>query len=386
MKALTEILNLKLFPKQVLATEVCFDREGVKWSVAHLTRVKGGVELINTWIGDSLEEVLKETKSIPVILLVTGKKVLTKRATAANTEEKTLEKAFPNVNPDDVYFQIEDVDAEQAEVSVIRKEILQELWGNIESQQCLMVDLAIGDSGLKQLYEKVPDQLSVQLNEGGDLNRSEEVECMDTKLPIGAVRAFIFGLIFLGGEIFLNQQELVVNSRKEWLYKTMFQKVLAVGAVTFFMALLINFLLFTHYRDANQDLEYRTQGYDGRIAEVEKLKAEYNQVQSFLEVNGADQGQLAMMGDQIASKVPADVALIRMAFNPVERYLKRENLIRYQHGEILVQGTANRYGALAEWIKGVKQLEWVSALEVIGYEESGSKKDGEFSVKIKFKS
>ena len=386
MKSLTEILNLKLFPKQVLATEVCFDREGVKWSVAHLKRVKGAVELINTWIGDSLEEVLKETKSVPVILLVTGKKVLTKRTTVAKTEEKTLEKAFPNVNPDDVYFQIEDIDAEQVEVSVIRKETLQELWGNAEGQQYLMVDLAIGDSGLKQLYERVPDQLSVQLNEVGDLNRSQEIECIGTKLPISAVRAFLFGLIFLGGEIFLSQEELVLNSRKEWMYKAMFQKGLVVGAATFFIALLINFLLFTHYSGVNQDLEYRTQGYDGRIAEVEKLKNEYKRVQSFLEVNSGDQAQLAMMGDQIASKVPADVALIRMAFNPVERYLKRENLIRYQQGEILVQGTASRYGALAEWIKGVKQLEWVSALEIVGYEESGSKKYGEFSVKIKFKS
>lgn len=386
MKAIDNIRSFKFFPREVLSVECRFGTEGLWWSVAHLKRSKDTVELEGTNQGTSLKEVLGGFKELPVILVLGGKKVLSKSGERVGDDEKAFEKAFPNVNPEDVYYQVDESTNDLQRVSVIRREMLEEPLQSLEEVKRMVVDLNIGDGGLVRLMDHISEDVKSILESRVDMDSEVEVDCMGYRLPQGCLRAFLSGINFLGSEEYVSGEDFIHTLREDWKYSFLFKKGLYGGVILFFLALLINFLLFTHYNDLNQDLEFQTQGFDGRINELERLKDEYKEIQSFLQVNGQDHGELAMMGDQIASKVPREVALSRLAFNPVERHLKRENLIRYFQGEILVEGTARRYGAFAEWVDGVKSLDWVSSLEIVGYEESGSKKEGEFSVKIGYKS
>lgn len=380
MKALDDIVGKLVSPKEVYAVTCRFGSEGLSWSLVHLKLKKGNIELVDSAFSNSLTDLFEERESKPVLLLLLGKKVLTKPVAISgdNDDQVAFEKTFPNVNPEDAFFQVHENRGQQM-VSVIRKETLQEVVNKLTSEKLDLIDVAISENAFAGMVEGLSAEVQASI-EGG-LTESTTISCMGYSIPAQCVPSFLFGINFFSAGI-QSEAEEVEEIRREWRYKVLFKQTMTIGSIGLFVLLLINFLAFSHYSGLNEELEVQTSGYDSQIGELQKLKEDREKMKSFLEVNGSDDGQLAMMEDQLAAIVPKEVALSRMSFNPMERHLKRENLYRYSQGVILVEGSTKRYTDFGSWISQVKQFEWVKSVDILGYEESASSHEGQFSIKI----
>lgn len=385
MKALDDIVSRLVSPKEVYAVTCRFEPEGQSWSLAHLKLKKGNIELIDSAFSKSLADLFDNRESKPVLLLLLGKKVLTKSAPLTSEQEEYLvfEKTFPNVNPGDAFFQVHKVKGQQL-VSVIRKETLLEVMDKLIAEKLDLVDVGVSENVFAEIIESLSheEQKSIRVSLDEPSVESTTANCMGYSMPAECVPSFLVGINFFSVGIQSGSTEEIEEARRDWHYKVLFKQTMTFSSIGLFILLLINFLVFSHYSVLNEELEVQTNGYNAQIAELQKLKEDREEMKSFLAVNGEDDGQLAMMGDQLAAIVPKEVALSRMSFNPMERHLKRENLFRYTQGVIVIEGSTKRYTDFGSWVAKVKEFKWVESVDILGYEESASNHEGQFSIKI----
>ncbi len=396
MKTLKNILSGFDFPSEILVVEYSFG-DTDKLYATHLKSKGNEVNLEGSYAASSVQEILALSSfSCPVQIIFTGKKVLSKKVEAKdNAEEDELKaRAFPSISKENLIFQIDELDEGKFVVSAIRQDIALKVIDEIKSLKLEVLDVALGDYTNWPLLSQSAKSTTRVGRYDIDLNFNalkvvenddKEVQLFDQTIHPNYTASFLYGIQSLATHRFSSELPLMANSRIEWKYGQFFKKGILVAALFFFVLLLINFLLYTHYSSKNSELNQLTHIFDSQFNEVALLKNAYEEKNEFLKVNGATNSRVGRLGDEIASIMPKELSLSKMAFQPVLKVLKKENLVRFSRNEIQIQGSTENYASFQGWLTRLRGLVWVGDIEIVGYQETDSRHKADFSITIKLK-
>lgn len=393
MKALHNILPKFAFPKEFIVVECYFGQEGEHLALCHFRVRREKAELLESRNGQSIDDLLKGFKdSIPIILLLSGKKVLTKKIEIKENleEEQLISRAFSNIDTNQLLIQVNPNERNEFAISAVRLDIVDGILERIGEGGKMVIEICLSEYAFYAILDSVEKgKLGGYFN---DINKADlsqirdnlngEIMLMGEKIDLSCLMPFLLGLQLLASNDLKSTYAPIISNREQWKYTMLFQKTLPISAVLIFVLLLLNFLAYTHYTQKNNELHGLTQAYNKQLTEISDLKNSFEAKKQFLLNNGGQNSKVAKMGDEIAMLLPKQITLSKMSFQPVTKVIKKDNLVRFAQDKMTVEGETDSYAHFQVWLDELRKLEWVSEIAIVGYQETNSRHDAEFSISI----
>lgn len=303
----------------------------------------------------------------PLCVAITGKGIIRKKSALSENENERslLDKALPNANPEDFYTQKTDIENNEAIIAVARKTAVDGLLHQFKNAGFFVVDVSIGTK-----------------NEMAQMSIKEE------KLNERCAVAFASALSY-----FVSQQEEnifipeVKQQQNEYRHKRIFQMAGWTVLIFFFSVLLLNFFLFSHYNSRATELKMQVDKNKDDLASIATLQNELQLKQKLLDRLGLkESSKISFYADRIASGLPEEIRLSEMFINPVEKSVNEgKKELNFITKTINISGQCRKSTELNDWIKLLKEKNWIKSVNVLGYTQETSGESGVFQILISVK-
>lgn len=383
---------------------------GLEYEWAILEQVKGKAIIKEKGHVSGSAEQLKGAlqTDVPAALSITGKGVLVRKVSQAKTEQlDTLaQELLPGANAQDYYFDMVPASLGQVMVAMVRRKAVDDLLVDFQAQGINVLSLSIGplavaaiaslismEGAQKQLdiagysikfnHDDVPEQI-----ERSSDNVTSSYQIAGEMLNAAEVLPFATALGFwLSPSEELISKEPVGQEYEEYVHKRFFQMALKGALGVFFVALMLNFVLFNQQYQLNSELKQLSGNKQERLKQFELFKRDYDQNLSFLGGEGwLKPARASYFADELASTVPKEIVLTLMAIYPDTLGKKNTNdRSRYNTSLVLVMGQVNSSVLLQEWTATLRDAVWVQSVTVKNYSQENPKALGEFNLEVQLK-
>ncbi len=348
----------------------------------------------------SLDQLPPVTDNPPVMLVVTGKGVVTKRIPRTiGGEDEQVGQQLAEFGNNQVAYAVS-IQPDWIYVSVLRNEVMQGWLTRFKDAGFNVVALHVGapivwealrfldnegtvhtgdheatftSNGLSVIRPN--DEPSVRYLLGGDTVEGNQL------LPYAAVIAFLQSM-----EPSHETNATVREQREDAYHVRAFRKLGLVGIAAIFLILLMNAGLFMHFHEKQTVLESDLSEYKTKLDELELMKLELKRRQEIVTVSGSGtHGRFAYFADRLAGTVPKEITLTALIINPVKQKRKSTDRIEVKPSVIEVSGSCERSEELNSWLEDVKAIDVVKALQITGFGKKDAERLNTFSVEILMK-
>lgn len=340
----------------------------------------------NTFV--SVDEILNYLPSkLPVSLVINGKGILTKEVDVKeNNTQPLIEKVLPNVSTDEFIFNSTSSQSDTVFVTIIRKKIVDQILEEISHLNLHIVELLIGHTcieGILPLLNVLPNEINlpsarILLKQNKItqilIGQSEFNNCGyqlgDESLAGYSLPAFAAAINFLviNSGIPSSKYDKILNSYKEYAYFKKFKIVGWTALIIIFLTLLVNYLIFERYNSRYNQLSSEVTGYSELISQHNSLNDELARKELLLNETGIlNSSLISFYSDRLANDLPNGITFTEMHLNPsIEKHSFKKDY-SFETGIIQVTGTTNKSTTLNEWIKTIKQYNWIEGVTNINY-------------------
>jgi len=367
-----------------------------------LKATKEGVEVSRRFIDVTMEELAKKnTKKVPVYFSIGGKGVIHKKVKAeANVQhQELLNQVLPNASMKDFYLQKSKIKGFEYWVSVIRKDVLDNVINNIKNVNLFGVQLFLGPFVLEntvQFLDKmvllttshellIENNNIIQLDSLGSVSNGEEYN-VEGEI-INSHELIAFGSAFYHfvpaaklTPVFCNEVEEI---HEEYMNKN---KLMAVGfalVAFFFVMVMVNLMVSQSLEKTHNKLQYQVNSKRKYITELTALEKDLKIKEQFIQGSGvARASKISYYTDQIALSVSEAIQLNQLFVNPLEKRINKVEDINFQFNNIKISGTVSRSIELNNWIKELKKYDWIAEINIISFIQDNLKTAGEFELEI----
>lgn len=369
----------------------------LKKKKGNLNIVFSGSEVIDL---DALKTSINS--EVPLCIAITGKGIISKKTTLSENENENslLHKALPNAAPEDFYLQKTEIANNQAIISVIRKSIIDDLLSQFKNAGFFVVDVSFGPLALTAIIPLINISNGERVNLNGhilQINNSEindyvyEKKQETTQVEIGGERmnercaiAFASGFgYFISKEDTITVPE-VTAQKNEFKHKRIFQTAGWALLVFFFSLLLLNFFLFSHYNSRAAELKVKVDKNKDDLASIATLQNELKLKQKLLDRLGVmESSKISLYADRIASGLPKEIRLTEMFIHPVDKNVnagKKE--LDFVPKIINISGQCKQSSELNDWVKVLKENDWIKSVNVLNYTQENPNESGVFQIQI----
>lgn len=385
------LITDKLFKIQsVVGIEVLLLPDGqVEYSYVRLSRKNKLIVTDNMSFGitdlTNLQSIADH--NTPVCLSLSGRGILHKKVRQASGDaDKNLLSIFPNINLNEFYIQRYIV-GQDVIFSIIRRKTFDDVLDLFKQANLSIVSASLGPFAISKLLPIIElesnsvvigsHQIAIENSLIAEYsfanqeyqNRSFKIDKeIIPEVVVIAYATALQNLIFARTPIALDVADL--NRSKEELINRRVFKVAGLAAlILFFMALLVNFLLFNYYNQQYIELSADYSAYSVSKIEFDSINKKIAEREFFLQEAGwMKPSQISFYADQIAASVPSSVLLREMSINPLDNGLTRaEKKHVFSFNRIMLSGVCNKPTDLNSWILSVKLMSWVSEVEIRNY-------------------
>ncbi|PCJ87273.1 MAG: hypothetical protein COA57_04905 [Flavobacteriales bacterium] len=363
------------------------------------------IESSRAFVKDISELKVKTGSNVPVCIAINGKGIIHKKIEVVenDTEDTLIGKVLPNARVSDFYIQKVNSTENQAFVSIIRKNVIDELLQKFKDEEYFVTDMFIGPfhlSGIANLLDNtaniniaghalslehgmVTDYIAEE-NTNSEKNIRLGKEIIESKAVIAFAAAFQYFVANVSKEFSIPAVEI---EKEEFKHQRIFQ----IGGWTvlslFFAALLINFVLFDHYNSKAQELQIQSFQNKDQLLAIEKLRAELKQKQEFLNQMGLlEPSRTSYYADQISLDLPETIQLIQLFIHPMEKKIAQgKKEIVFATKTLSVSGVAKKSTQLNDWLKVLKSKDWIKGVSIINYSQDDRYEPGKFDLEITMK-
>ncbi|MFV8354973.1 hypothetical protein ACNQGB_02160 [Flavobacterium sp. XS1P32] len=342
----------------------------------------------------------KWDKSLPYFLVLNTNQVLQKEVLYMDpSDEKLVNKAFPNTNWETFYYEIWRLKSKTI-VAITRKNYLDELIQKFKNQQIGITGISIGTCAIADLrkystYDELRTNHQIITNNEQETIMSASAEELPSvsfdinnlAIPNAQLLAFS-GTIRLVSNFTSNSGSIITLSslkKEEYLQQRFFSKGSKIILGVLLALLLINFLSFSHYFKADQEASEKIAIHQVDLQNLasikQRVKNKESIVQNVFEKKGS---QSSFYCNDIAQMVPPSILLSELEFNPLEKKVKNEESVRYIDRTILISGISKDNTAFTNWIEAIEKKYWTSKVVIIHFGKNDNN-ETEFSVKINLK-
>lgn len=375
---------------QLAGTEVTFDVLPLRRKGTSLERQEGQFGIT------SLESAMALLKNKPaVVLVVSGKGVLTRKVSAGLKGRKLLDAVLPNARLEEFYVQSLPI-KNGVLVSVLRQHTIDQLFEALNNA-ALVVDLHLGPLCLlnyqillskRDNFHVAGYRIEVDGDEVSGLTSAPAESAAMTigseVVPTEALLPFAAGLQHFFQLQPIQLQEVDFSTTIESVrHRQLFRKAGGVVLALLFTLLLANYLMFDHYKNYYAELESSINLNKEQVLRVESLQQQLAKKEELLASTGLlNQQSLAVTADRIAGSIPEEIQLTRWEGRPLRGKLNTRNQPEFEQQSIEIAGTVSSSQVLNSWIKELTQLPPVKGVEIIEFDQVNLKEPGEFELRL----
>jgi hypothetical protein len=402
MKFLDNINQKIAHSAKVAVLEVNYKNESAFFSLAVYESKKNAVILKEEFLEEEIEAVLEKLKdkNTPLALCVDGKGILNKKLNFSleDLDETVTGKIIPNANADDFYYEAIFINETTSFVSIMRRSLIDPILEKLKDKgffvtECHLGPLVISCIGSALTKEADTSDLIFR-NYKLVISKEGLLEIGTSQLAKAEENKNL--LLFAGAcSYFTNWSSLnakahcpIVRERKiDFSEKKKFSFYVAAIVIFFLTGLLINFFVFQHYHNKKQQLESQIGWQENALKNYDELKKNLDEKMTFALGSGIlSPDNLAFLSDQLGSTVPPDIKLNRMTVFPLEKKMENgDEHSSFNKHLISVKGQSLSGSGINNWIKKIKQKEFVKEVLLTNYKQDDENAKGFFSLEIKLK-
>lgn len=362
------------------------------------------LEILETKIGIGDIGELGIESLVPVNLVLNGKGIVHKLVDASEDKDDRalLQEVLPNARLEDFYLDKVVAAGGKYMVSILRKDQVEPVLERFTKQGLYVVSVSLGPFVLLSvrtlLNGAAEGQWSVQMAghrleyESGELVSYQQENGVEAQVEIGGERMSDASVIPFAAafEFLFNRSDerptglaAIRTAREELRQRKLFQVGGFAVLGIFLFALLANFLLFTSYSDTHEQLQGELFLSKDRIAYLSSLDQDVSARQGLLRQLGLlTPARTSFYADAIAASVPRAIRLTGILLNPLKKKVKVGENPLFEPGVIRVTGSSKKSTTLNDWVKLMKQMDWVGQVTVIDYQSTGRAGTGDFELNI----
>lgn len=346
----------------------------------------------------------------PLILVINGKGIVHRKIhrNETDTSATLLGKLLPNATVEEFVLQEVALPSDEAFVSVIRTNVLNELMEELINHKlaniaaCFLGPFVL--TNLLPLLEKnVIDNGYLYANNFRLQIQEEQIVSLETftSVPIEQYRigndllSHHLLIPFAGAlSYFTNAQNTIANAnlvdqlKEEFKQKQTFELRGWTLLISTFLILIINYLVFNNYWTKNKEMNAQLELTQVALQRYDKLKSDYDQKRKFLEQNGMlENSRTSYYADRLAKDLPASVQFTGLNIHPLKKKNpgEEDKGFLFENKSVLVSGNCKRNTELNEWMKKMKKENWVEDLTLLNYRQDNKDENGIFLIEIKLK-
>lgn len=313
-----------------------------------------------------------------IFLVVNNEQVLTKKvANTHTTEERLVKAAFPNIALSEFYYKVYAND-QHAFIAISRKDYINDIIEQYQSERISVVDFSLGSLSLERLTALIDqDQINasnaqVTLDEHGIANIEKQVvqeeDYTINELAISNRQILsLAGIIdyYAGGASETSTQKQL---QQEYVQKRFFNLGFKFVLGFLFVALLVNFLVFSSYQ--SKELAYSTelQVNEAKKKELTGLKDLVFRKRKLVEsISSSSNSKVAWYFNEISASVPSSILLGNMVFQPLNGAMKENKRVRFKDKTIEISGVSIYDKDFTKWIATLEKKTWIDEVGIVNY-------------------
>ncbi len=379
----------------ICGVECVFDESGISFNYAVLHIKKNKVEISEQGTTVDSSDILKIAKkhSAPITLTVSGKGVIVKKIIFSENDslqlKDLLQQHLPAIPFNEFYVQFYKNAENSGNISVCRKEQVNELMSQFTKDKTEVVNVFIGPlicNALSSITSNY-NRLSTSVNQLELV--SGFVESVQAKTGAEPVVLEIDGLkvlpsqtlSFAAGFGYLTQQSNFISDNneiavlpKQHVEKIKTRLLLFVLIAFLFVVSAVNSVLFFQKFEQDSALEVELNLYESKNNQITALLDNYQKKKSLIEQAGIfDNKKMSVYADKIAASLPNDILLRELYFNPEEGETEEDSLTNFTENQLIIKGNCSKSLLLNDWINILKSQSFVKSvnLETFIYNSEG---------------
>jgi hypothetical protein len=284
-----------------------------------------------------------------------------------------LDTVTANGNIADFYFSTYSIN-DSVIISFIRKALIEPFIDEIEDQKIQLLNISIGTIPLfihKDLNFQFEYKILIEDTQLIKFDKNEEfiyeMSLAENKKQLLLFDESIKTFFSTDNESleFAFENEKYLNYKNEFKAKNRFN-LIGIGFLTFMTLLILFNAFFSNYLKTEiETKEINIEIINDKIKTIDQLKVEKIRKIELLKYAGINYSNfLSFYIDEIFLTIPNDITLNSFNLFPVKSEIKNEVKIEFANHTILINGSVTKSEILDFWIKSLKQLNWISKIQV----------------------
>lgn len=336
---------------------------------------------------EQLKEHLEE--DTPIFLAANIKGMLHRQLDYQPKDDaETLNAVFPSAQATDFYVQTVP-SHDNYFATVVRKDSIDRLIQQLLEADLWVVNVFLGSFWIAEILPLLSSVTAIQssqllltieeqsltgfsksTNEGkavfmiGDEQVHEPVLLALSMAFLGITQATIQGI----------STENIQQQQQNFYYKKLLHYSGLLALAVFFIALLINYLLFDYYNQQRQELQIEVSQQQSLLEKRDSLAKKYAEKSALL----GDQlylgaSKTSYYADQLAATLPSTLRLTSLVLFPeikANQFSSGEELPRYDNQKIIIKGTCQASVFYNNWKQAVEELRWVKSIHNMSYQNA----------------
>lgn len=346
--------------------------------------------------------------TIPLRVIINGKPVLTKTLTHIAPNIHPITVAFPEADQSKFYFSLFK-NQFLTSISIIRKEVAEDIASKLLQQGLMVVDLGIGFGSastallfLNKTEESklVTNWLELTLNSSKEITAFQQlIEPQNNwsgreEYLIGNQYVHPFNLISFGALIQLlsdhfHMKESLpvtrVRSAMDTLKWKRYFNAASIGLLTsILILLLINFAIYMNYRSKNEQLMLKQQQSLTSVSQTAASAKTLEQMTTAITSKGWIQSsRISLLADRIASLLPEEIVLTSLLiYVPKNESTNYSGEVSFQSNKIQVGGTSPDPSYVNAFLNNLTSLSEVKEVKIKNYTSKRNEIDDIFLLEI----
>lgn len=367
-----------------------------KLNVLLLKKKNGEFFVEKTFESDTIIQLKGQLKKQQhLFLIINTNQVLSKILEGAYEPQKTLGKAFPNLNIEDFYYEIH-ATSENTFISICRKNYIDNILQEYNANHLNVIGFSLGNLIGSQLKSYLNNRsinstnASISFGNNGISGIKKSENIVVSNITINDLEVTNVQVLPLAGIIayYTNQKTNTSNFNQlcsvlsdNFKHIRIFGIGLKFGLSLTFTLLLISFLFFSHFSSKINNMKSELELNKAEKKSMVRLANDVSKKERLVTDFSMTSSKSSWYLDQIGGSIPTSIILSELQYQPLEKNIKKDNEILLKENKIIIKGSANNTTDFSQWIKALEQQDWIDKVTIQQY-GIGKKVNTEFELLI----
>lgn len=353
----------------------------------------------------SLDQIFEKIPvQIPVALNISGRGILHKQV-PGEYQGHIIQSLIPGANSNEYYYQRFTYSAKE-DIAIVRKQPVDHLINLFTDKGYIVLNAGISlgfAAGILQMINtgRQPQIFTgnhiVHLSTEGEMtsyatspSHAQIIECAIDAIILKSIQIPSFS-IAVNTLIDIQEApgievESIIQARYNYRHKKIFTT--SAWAILLFLlgTLLINFMVYQHYYQLNEESLARRTLYQNRLDNLDTLQTKVKQKELFMQKLGwLKPASFSEISDKLAASVPEDITLTEMDIFPISGKENTDVQFNSKRDTVMITGYCYEPGSVNEWISSMDSIDMIQSVKLLNYWYKKEDETGNFRIEIKLK-